>query len=139
MTYSNHDFNNQHPDEWQQNEAAVIAGSGTPQQREEVAESLRRSFGNMQERMSEIQNRLQGISVIGSAGGDMVQVEMNGHMEVVGLRISEEAVDPNDIQMLQDLIQAALSDALFKIKEKIREEVSSLTGGLNLPPGLLGL
>ena len=100
---------------------------------------LIKQFGNMQERMNEIQNRLQGISVIGSAGGDMVQAEMNGHMEVVGLRISEEAVNPNDIQMLQDLVQAALSDALFKIKEKIREEVSSLTGGLNLPPGLLGL
>jgi len=89
--------------------------------------------------MSEIQNRLQDIIVVGSAGGDMVQVEMNGHMQVVGVRISEEVVDPAEIQMLQDLLQAAFSDALQKIKDRIREEVSSLTGGLNLPPGLLGL
>lgn len=98
-----------------------------------------KQFGNIQERMSEIQNRLQDIIVVGSAGGDMVQVEMNGHMQVVGVRISEEVVDPAEIQMLQDLLQAAFSDALQKIKDRIREEVSSLTGGLNLPPGLLGL
>jgi DNA-binding YbaB/EbfC family protein len=98
-----------------------------------------KQFGNIQERMGEIQNRLRAVSVVGSAGGDMVQIEMNGHMEVMGVRISGEAVDPEDIQMLQDLLQAAFSDALYKIKEKIREEVSSLTGGLNLPPGLLGL
>ncbi len=98
-----------------------------------------KQFGNIQERMNEIQNRLQGISVVGSAGGDMVQIEMNGHMQVLGVRISQEAVDPQDIQMLQDLLQAAFSDVLHKIKEKIREEVSSLTGGLNLPPGILGM
>jgi DNA-binding YbaB/EbfC family protein len=98
-----------------------------------------KQFGNIQERMSEVQNRLQGISAVGTAGGDMVQIEMNGHMQVLGVRISEEAVDPKDIQMLQDLILAAFSDALHKIKERVREEVSSLTGGLNLPPGLLGL
>lgn len=69
----------------------------------------------------------------------MVQVEMNGQMQVLAVHISEEAVDPAEIQMLQDLLQAAFSDALFKIKEKIREEVSSLTGGLNLPPGLMGI
>jgi nucleoid-associated protein EbfC len=98
-----------------------------------------KQFGNIQERMNEIQNRLQGISVVGSAGGDMVQIEMNGHMQVLDVRISEEAVDPEDITMLQDLLRAAFSDALHKIKEKIREEASSLTGGLNLPPGFLGM
>ena len=98
-----------------------------------------KQFGNIQERMSEVQNRLQGISAVGTAGGDMVQIEMNGHMQVLGVRISEEAVDPKDIQMLQDLILAAFSDALYKVKERVREEVSSLTGGLNLPPGFLGL
>ena len=98
-----------------------------------------KQFGNIQERMNEIQNRLQGISAVGSAGGDMVQIEMNGHMQVLDVRISEEAVDPEDITMLQDLLRAAFSDALHKIKEKIREEASSLTGGLNLPPGFLGM
>ena len=98
-----------------------------------------KQFGNIQERMAEIQEGLRRISVVGSAGGDMVQVELNGQMEVVRVHISKEAVDPSDIGMLEDLILAALSDALAKMKERIREEVSALTGGINLPPGLLGL
>jgi hypothetical protein len=60
-------------------------------------------------------------------------------MEATRVTVSSEAVDPADIPMLQDLLRAALSDALAKIKEKIREEVSSLTGGLPLPPGILGM
>lgn len=98
-----------------------------------------KQFGNMQERMNEIQEKLKTITVTGSAGGDMVQVEINGHMEVLKVYISNEAVDPNDITMLEDLIRAAFSDAMIKVKEKIREEVSSFTGGLNLPPGFLGI
>jgi DNA-binding protein YbaB len=66
-------------------------------------------------------------------------VELNGHLEATRVTVSPEAVDPADIPMLQDLLRAALSDALAKIKEKIREEVSSLTGGLPLPPGILGM
>jgi DNA-binding YbaB/EbfC family protein len=98
-----------------------------------------KQFGNMQERMNEIQERLGRISVTGSAGGDMVQVEMNGRMEVSRVRISPEAVDLQDLGMLEDLLRAAVSDALYKIKERIRDEVSALTGGLNLPPGFMGL
>jgi len=98
-----------------------------------------KSLGNIQERMGEIQERLARISVVGSAGGDMVQIELNGHMEVLRVKISPEAVDPSDLSLLQDLTRAALADALFKVKERIREEFASLTGGLNLPPGMLGL
>jgi DNA-binding YbaB/EbfC family protein len=100
---------------------------------------LLKQFGNMQERMNEMQVRLGRISAVGSAGGGMVQVELNGHLEATRVTVSPEAVDPADIPMLQDLLRAALSDALARIKEKIREEVSSLTGGLPLPPELLGL
>ena len=60
-------------------------------------------------------------------------------MEVTGVTISPEAVDPEDIGMLQDLIFAAFSDASAKIKEKMKEEVSTLTGGVGLPPGLFGI
>lgn len=100
---------------------------------------LMKQFGSMQERMTEIQEKLKELQVVGSAGGDMIQVELNGHMEVRDIRISPEAVDPQDIPMLEDLVQAAATDALLKIKEKIREELSSLTGGLPLPPGIMGL
>lgn len=98
-----------------------------------------KSFGNIQERMGEVQERLRRISVVGTAGGDMVQVEINGHMEVLRVSISPEAVDPADLSILQDLTRAAFSDALFKVKERVREEFAALTGGLNLPPGMLGL
>ncbi len=100
---------------------------------------LFKQFGNLQERMNELQGRLARVSAVGSAGGGMVQVEINGHLEATRVVVSPEAVDPADIPMLQDLLRAALSDALVKIKEKIREEVSSLTGGLPIPPGFLGM
>ena len=100
---------------------------------------LLKQFGNMQERMNEMQARLGRVTAIGSSGGGMVQVELNGRMEVGPVTISPEAVDPSDITMLQDLLRAALSDALVKVKEKIREEVSSLTGGLPIPPGFMGM
>jgi nucleoid-associated protein EbfC len=100
---------------------------------------LLKQFGNLQERMNELQGRLGRITATGSAGGGMVQVELNGRLEATRVIVAPEAVDPSDIPMLQDLVRAALSDALVKVKEKIREEVSSLTGGLPLPPGFLGL
>ncbi len=100
---------------------------------------LFKQFGNIQERMNEVQEKLKVITVVGSAGGDMVQVEISGQMQILKVHISKEAVDPDDIRMLEDLILAAVSDSLAKVKEKIREEASSLTGGINLPPGMLGL
>jgi len=100
---------------------------------------LIKQFGNIQEKMTEVQSRLKEIQVTGSAGGDMIQVEINGHLEILKVHISEEAVDPRDIVMLEDLIQAALSDALNKAKERIRQEMLSVTGGINLPPGFMGL
>lgn len=100
---------------------------------------LLKQFGNLQERMGELQGRLARVTVVGSSGGGMVQVELNGHLNVTRLTVSPEAVDPDDIPMLQDMLRAALADALAKVKERIQAEVSSLTGGLPLPPGLLGL
>jgi hypothetical protein len=100
---------------------------------------LFKQFGNLQERMNELQGRLGRITAVGSAGGGMVQVELNGHLEATRVTVAPEAVDPLDLPMLQDLLRAALSDALVKVKEKIREEVSSLTGGLPIPPGFMGM
>jgi DNA-binding YbaB/EbfC family protein len=97
-----------------------------------------KQFGNLQSRMGEIQEKLRSIRVTGSAGGGLVSIEMNGQMEVEKVSIGPEAVDPKDIRMLEDLTLAALTDALSRLKEKMREEMSQLTG-LNLPPGLLGL
>ncbi len=100
---------------------------------------LMKNFGNLQNKMNEIQERLGSLKVVGSAGGEMVKVEMNGRFEVLSVRIMPEAVDPDDPGMLQDLVKAAISDSLFRIKEAIRGEMSNLTGGLNLPPGMMGM
>jgi DNA-binding YbaB/EbfC family protein len=93
----------------------------------------------LQSRVGEIQEKLKNLTVSGSSGGGMVTVEMNGQMQVLKVAIAPEAVDPRDIPMLQDLVLAAMTDAMDRLKEKIREEVSSATGSLGLPPGFLGL
>ena len=98
-----------------------------------------KNFQNIQSRMGEMQDRLKDLTVTGTSGGGMVVIEMNGQMEVTGVTISPEAVDPEDIGMLQDLIFAAFSDASAKMKEKMKEEMSTLTGGMDLPPGLFGV
>ncbi len=100
---------------------------------------LFKQIQSMQGRVSEMQERLKSIEVTGSAGGDMVGVVLNGEFAVMDVRISPEAVDPEDVEMLQDLIRAAFSDGMSKLKEKMREEASGLAGGLNIPPGMLGL
>ena len=98
-----------------------------------------KNLQNMQSKVGEMQERLKELVVTGSSGGDMVRIELNGQMEVLGVTISAEAVDPDDIEMLQDLVTAAFRDASGKLKEKMREEMSTLTGGMDLPPGLLGM
>jgi hypothetical protein len=92
----------------------------------------------LQSRVGEIQEKLKSVRVTGSAGGGLVTVEMNGQMLVEKVTIAPEAVDPRDIPMLQDLVLAAMTDALERLKEKIRDEVSQATGMLGLPPGMLG-
>jgi DNA-binding YbaB/EbfC family protein len=92
----------------------------------------------LQSRVGEIQEKLKAVHVTGSAGGGLVTVDMNGQMQVEKVTIAPEAVDPRDISMLQDLVLAAVTDAMDRMKEKIRDEVSSATGMLGLPPGLLG-
>jgi DNA-binding YbaB/EbfC family protein len=92
----------------------------------------------LQARMTDAQSKVKDIRVTGSAGGDMVRVELTGEFAVTRVEISPEAVDPDDIEMLQDLVLAAFSDASFKVRERIQQEMSSVTGGLDLPPGLFG-
>ena len=97
---------------------------------------LFKNFQNIQSRMGEMQEKMKSLVVTGTSGGGMVSIGMNGQMEVTEVKISQEAVDPEDVEMLQDLIFAAFTDASVKIKEKMREEMSSITGGMDLPPGL---
>jgi hypothetical protein len=100
---------------------------------------LLKNFQNMQAKIAEMQEKLKDVIVTGSSGGGMVEVEMNGQLAVTRVTIAKEVVDPDDIEMLQDLVLGAVADALAKVKEKLKEEASSVTGGLNLPPGMMGI
>lgn len=99
---------------------------------------LLKNFQNMQSKLQEAQQQLKEIRATGTSGGDMVRIEMTGEFQVTSVQISPEAVDPDDIEMLQDLILAAFTNATSNVKEKIREKMSSMTGGMDLPPGIFG-
>ncbi|MDR2483612.1 MAG: YbaB/EbfC family nucleoid-associated protein [Treponema sp.] len=92
----------------------------------------------IQEQMSSFQEKLRGITAAGSAGGGMVEIVINGRMELLQVRVAPDALNPPDAEMLQDLIAAAFTSALEKIKEAINQEMGSLAGGLGLP-GLTGI
>ncbi len=92
----------------------------------------------MQARMTKIQEELGEKTVVGSAGGGMVTVTANGHQKVLRVAIKPEVVDPADVEMLQDLVLAAVNDATEKARELAQTELSAVTGGLGLPPGLGG-
>lgn len=100
---------------------------------------LLKNFQNIQSRVSAMQEKMKTIRVTGTAGGDMVRVELSGQMQVHQVTIAPEVVDPADIQMLQDLVRAAITDALAKLKDRMREEMSDATGGLDLPTELFGM
>jgi DNA-binding YbaB/EbfC family protein len=87
----------------------------------------------LQEQMGSFQEKLGSLTETGSAGGGMVEIEINGKMEVLSVRISPEAADPLDIEMLQDLIAAALNAAMEEIKASIQREAGSLAGLVNFP------
>jgi DNA-binding YbaB/EbfC family protein len=99
-----------------------------------------RNMGNMmkqaqklQAKMLKLQEELADRTVEASAGGGMVKVVANGRQQVVGIAIEKEVVDPDDVDMLQDLILAAVNDALAKSQEMVSTEMSKLTGGLGIP------
>jgi len=89
--------------------------------------------------MQRLQDDLAERVVEGSAGGGMVKAFVNGRMELLKLKIEPEVVDPNDVGMLEDLIVAAITDGVRKARKMAEDEMRRLTGGLGLPPGMLGL
>jgi DNA-binding YbaB/EbfC family protein len=87
----------------------------------------------MQAKMEELQAELESATVEGTAGGGMVKVVANGKGEVVSVTIDPEVVDPEDVEMLQDLIVAAINQAKEKSSELQSEQMSKITGGINIP------
>ena len=87
----------------------------------------------LQAKMAKLQEELAEKTVETSSGGGMVKVVANGRQQLVSIQIEHEVVDPDDVEMLQDLILAAVNDTLTKAQEMVSEEMSKLTGGMSIP------
>lgn len=87
----------------------------------------------MQKQMAEMQEELEQREFESSAGGGAVTVKVNGKKELLNIQIKPEVVDPEDVEMLQDLVLAAVNEALRTAEETVAREMGKLTGGMNLP------
>lgn len=87
----------------------------------------------MQAEMAKVQEDIKARKFETTAGGGVVKVEMNGKKEVLGITIDPAAVDPEDVEMLEDLIMAALNEAMHQVDEVSEQEMSKITGGVKLP------
>jgi nucleoid-associated protein EbfC len=96
-------------------------------------QKMMKQMQKMQKDMQKAQEELAAKTVEGTAGGGMVTVLVNGNKEVLEVKIKEEVVDPEDIEMLQDLVLAATNDALKKVDEITNETMGKFTQGLNIP------
>lgn len=90
----------------------------------------------MQADMKKMQAELEFKRISATAGGGMVEAVVDGNRRIVEIKIAPEVVDPEDIETLQDLLQAAVNEATRKAEEYVAEEMQKITGGLQLPPGL---
>ena len=87
----------------------------------------------MQKKMMQAQEELGSTQVEGSAGGGVVTITMNGHREVQAITIDPDVVDPEDVEMLQDMLMAAIADATKKAEALAQDKMGPLTGGMNIP------
>jgi DNA-binding YbaB/EbfC family protein len=95
--------------------------------------NLQRMAQQMQQEMQRIEGELRGAQVDGSAGGGVVTAVVTGKQELVSVTIDPSAVDPSDVDMLQDLIVAAVNDALRASRQMAEEKMAAVTGGLRIP------
>ena len=87
----------------------------------------------MQAKIARVQQELEDKEVEATAGGGMVTARANGKQQILDLKIEKDVVDPEDIEMLQDLVLAAVNEAIKKSQEMIQEEMGKVTGGMNIP------
>lgn len=104
---------------------------------------MAKGFGNMsnmmkqaqklQAKIFQVQEEMAGKTVEGSAGGGMVIAVANGKQEIISVKIDPEVVNRDDVEMLEDLVTAAVNDALKRAQQMISEEIGKITGGMNIP------
>jgi nucleoid-associated protein EbfC len=100
--------------------------------------NLAKMAQQMQAEMARVQQEIAALSLEGTAGGGAVTAVVNGNGEVVSISIDKDVVDPEDVDMLQDLVTAAVNDGVHKIKDASAEKMARVTGGMQIP-GLSGL
>ena len=96
--------------------------------------NIKQLMKQAQQMQDQMQQRLATIKVEGTAGGGMVRAEMSGSKELLSITIDKEAVDPNDVEMLQDLVKAAINEAARKVDEEMQGQLGSM-----MPPGMKGM
>jgi DNA-binding YbaB/EbfC family protein len=87
----------------------------------------------MQAEMARVQAELDALTIEGTAGGGAVTATVNGHGELLSVAINKDVVDPDDVEMLQDLVTAAVNDGLHRVKQTTEEKMARVTGGLRIP------
>ncbi|MDR0314694.1 MAG: YbaB/EbfC family nucleoid-associated protein [Oscillospiraceae bacterium] len=101
--------------------------------------NMMKQFQKMQDDMAKVQSQVEEAEYTASSGGGAVEVCVNGSHEVKSIKIKPEVVDPEDIEMLQDLLIASLNEAMRKAAETMERELGKVTGGMNIPgmPGMI--
>ncbi|MCL2816806.1 MAG: YbaB/EbfC family nucleoid-associated protein [Clostridiales bacterium] len=99
-------------------------------------QKLMKQAQKMQADMARLQDDLKDMQVEAASGGGMIKVVANCKQEIVAIKINPEVVDPDDVEMLEDLLLAAVKEAQRLANEKSAEEMQKITGGMGLPPGL---
>ncbi|ACM18746.1 DNA-binding protein, YbaB/EbfC family [Geotalea daltonii FRC-32] len=95
--------------------------------------SIMKQAQMMQQKMGKLQEEASQKTVEATAGGGAVTAVVNGKNQLLALTIKKEAVDPEDVEMLQDLVVAAVNEALTKVQSEMAEQMSKITGGINIP------
>ena len=98
--------------------------------------SLMKNLPKIREEMDKLQGKIAQITAEGDAGGGMVKARVNGKMEVIGCSLSDEAMKLNDRELLEDLVVAAVNQALERVRKQVAEETGRMASGLGVPPGL---
>ncbi|MDX9873248.1 MAG: YbaB/EbfC family nucleoid-associated protein [Clostridia bacterium] len=99
-------------------------------------QKMMKQVQKMQADMAKLQEELAYKQVEATAGGNMVKAVVNGKQEVVSIEINPEIVQPDDVEMLQDMVLAAINEALRKSQEMVSQDMGKITGGMKMPPGL---
>jgi DNA-binding YbaB/EbfC family protein len=95
--------------------------------------NIKQLMKQAQQMQDQMQRQMASINVEGSAGGGMVKATMSGNKEVLSITIDKQVVDPEDVEMLQDLVKAAVNEAARKVDEEMQSSMGAMTGGMKIP------